>query len=415
MFDNKKVTVVKPMKLRWKNKKQQAEFMYFLKRLRFPILLLAVLTITVGYGISFPLLAIRLEAMQISSGLIGLNAAMPALGWLFITPFLPKLHHYFSSKTLMLSFLALALLGILGFATTDSFGLWLVFRLVFGGGLGMFFRLVEYWLNTATHSGNRGRIIGVYSVCFLLGIALGSLLQPELGAEGNKVFALIGATIILGAFLLALVPLDTQIPKITSTPFNFLWKVTIAAPLAMAGVVAYGLFEDVPAYLLSIYTLKVGMGEDIAAYTLSAVALGNLLLAIPLGVISDKIGRTPVMLACALVGFFGAAAIPASLGNTTIYLVFLAIWGGFIGGLYSVSLAYIGDHFSDESLIAANAAFGTIYAAAAMLGPLANGMAMQLWEPQGLMVACAIIFGAFLLFALKIGRKGGLNVSTENI
>lgn len=151
----------------------------------------------------------------------------------------------------------------------------------------------------------------------------------------------------------------------------------------------------------------MGLGENIAAYTLSAFALGNLLLAIPLGVISDKIGRTPVMLTCALVGFFGAAVIPASLGNTAIYLVFLAIWGGFIGGLYSVSLAYIGDHFSDESLIAANAAFGTIYAAAAIFGPLANGMAMQLWEPQGLMIACAIIFGAFLLFALKIGRKGG--------
>ena len=376
--------------------------MYSSKQLQLSILLLAVFIITVGYGISFPLLSIRLETMGIPSGLIGLNAAMPALGWLVATPFLPKLHLYFSSKTLMLSFLALALLGVLGFALTESFASWLFCRLVFGGCLGMFFRLVEYWLNTASHNGNRGRIIGVYSVCFLLGIAIGSIAQPELGTEGYHIFGLIVVCIVLGGIIVAFVPLDTQIQKTASAPFSLLRRVTIAAPLAMAGVVAYGLFEDVPAYLLSVYTLKIGMGEDIAAYTLSAVALGNLLLAIPLGIISDKIGRVPIIFACSFVGLLGTIVIPASLENVVIYLAFLAIWGGFVGGLYSTCLAYIGDRFSDETLISANAAFGAIYAVAAILGPLANGMAMQLWEPQGLMVSCALIFAAFLLFALSI-------------
>ncbi|MEP3179146.1 MAG: MFS transporter, partial [Lentilitoribacter sp.] len=357
---------------------------------------------------------IRLEAMQISSGLIGLNAAMPALGWLILTPFLPKLHHYFSSKTLMFGFLAFAILGLLGFASSHNFALWLVFRLLFGGGLGMFFRVVEYWLNTETRCENRGQVIGIYSVCFLVGIVIGSLLQPEFGIEGIRSFVLIGLSIIVGGSLLMLISLDTPINRSSSPSLNALWKVTTLAPLAMAGVITYGLFEDVPAYLLSIYTLKVGLGENIAAYTLSAFAIGNLILAIPLGIISDKIGRAPVMVSCAVIGLLGSFIIPLLLGNTALYLIFLAFWGGFIGGLYATSLAFIGDRFSDNDLISANAIFGTVYAVAALLGPIGNGMAMQFWEPHGLMVSCAIVFNGFLFFALFHRQKGGLDAASKN-
>lgn len=376
-------------------------------------ILVATLIITIGYGVSFPLLAIRLEAMQVASGLIGINAAMPALGWLLLTPILPRLHKRFSSKTLMIGFLCLSLLGLIGFTLSENFVWWLLCRFAFGGGLGMFFRVVEYWLNTATQKHNRGRIIGIYSFCFLFGIAVGSLLQPELGTDGIMGFIFVGVPVLFGMALIAFLPRTASKNSSETGSNDFLRKVVLVMPIAMAGVIAYGLFEDVPAYLLSVYTLKMGLGENIAAYTLSAFALGNLLFAVPLGIVSDKVGRVPVMITCALVGFSGAIFVPLSLCNSAIFLSFLVIWGGFIGALYSASLAYIGDRFSESALITANAAFGTIYAAAAMLGPILNGFAMQIWEPQGLMLACAIIFGTFLLFGLQFHRKGGRDVATK--
>lgn len=311
----------------------------------------------------------------------------------------------------MLCFLVMSLVGVVGFACTEDYTVWLLCRLAFGGGLGMFFRVVEYWLNTTTQKKNRGRVIGIYSACFLLGIAIGSLLQPVLGTEGSSVFALVGLPIFLGGGLLSFIRTNSSNMQSSKISFSFLKSVMITAPLAMAGVVTYGLFEDVPAYLLSVYTLQLGLGENIAAYTLTAVALGNLCLSVPLGIASDRIGRTPVLLACACIGLVGSVVIPLSTGNTAIYLGFLAIWGGFVGGLYIVSLAHIGDHFSDDALIAANAAFGFIYAAAAMVGPLINGSAMQLWEPNGLMVACAAIFGGFLLFACSVHKEKRVKLS----
>lgn len=388
-------------------------FPKFPDRLTLPIVLLTVLSVTIGYGVSFPLLAIRLEAMEVSAGLIGLNAAMPAIGWLILTPMLPLLHRKFSSKTLMLSFLLVALLGLVGFASVQSFAWWLGFRLAFGGGLGMFFRVVEYWLNTATHKHNRGRVIGFYSVSFLSGIAIGSLSQPSLATIGFSEFKVVGISIVLGGLLLISARLKSELSQNTSAPFGILRSAMVAAPLAMVGVVVYGLIEDVPAYLLSVYTLQLGLGEDIAAYTLTAFAVGNLILAIPLGILSDRIGRFSVLVTCGFVGLVGVIVVPLSTDSTTIYLALLAIWGGFVGGLYNVSLASIGDQFSEEKLIAANAAFGTIYAAAAMIGPLINGTAMQIGKPNGLMLSCAVIFGGFLVFAV-INNLGGSSIRGQS-
>jgi len=366
-------------------------------RLRLSILLLSVFCITVGYGVSFPFLAIRLEEMSVGAALIGVNAAMPALGWLILTPLLPRLHQSCSAKTLMIFFLGLALLGLWGFATVEHFSWWLLFRFAFGGGLGMFFRVVEYWLNTATNPNNRGRVIGTYSTCFLFGIAVGSLLQPSLNTLQVDTFLAIGLPIFLGGLFISLLSLGCPSMPTNQVGFRFLRTAFLTAPLAMTAVVIYGMFEDVPAYLLSVYTLQVGLGEDIAAYTLTAFALGNLIFAIPLGALSDKFGRGPIMSVCALVGLSGTIGIPFLTGSVGLYLGLIAIWGGFVGGLYNVALAYIGDNFSDDALITANTAFGTVYAAAAMLGPLVNGTAMQIWSPHGLMLSSAAIFSLFFL------------------
>ena len=369
-------------------------------------LLAAVLLVSTSYGISFPLLAIQLESQGIAPGLIGLNAAMPALGWLLGSPLLPWLHRFVSSQVLMLGFLLISALGVWGFASSDNFVWWLLCRFAFGGGLGMFFRVVEYWLNATTENLNRGRVLGIYSVCFLLGIAIGSVIQPEIGSEGTWGFICVALFLGLGAALVILIPLAVRSRVAARTPNMALGSVATLAPLALASVVAYGLFEDVPAYLLSIYTLKVGLSEDLAAYTLTAVVMGNLVFAIPLGAVSDRVGRMPILIGCALVGLIGAGLIPLLTGYPPAYLAFLVLWGGCIGGLYLTSLASIGDHFSDRDLISANALFGTVYAAAALIGPLINGGLMQLWDPQGLMVGCALIFGGFLLFVLVRRGRG---------
>lgn len=359
----------------------------------------AVILLTFGYGVSFPLLAILLEQNGVGAARIGLNAAMPALGWLLVTPFLPKLHSWFSTKQLLLTFLGIALLGLACLASFEHFNLWLLGRFAFGGGLGMLFRVLEYWLNATSPTETRGRTIGLYAFCFLLGIAAGSLMQPQFGTSGGLAFGAVALPLLLGGAVLAALPLARQTALRSATTVS-LRLVASLAPLAIAAVFCYGLYEDVPAYLLSVYTLRIGLGADIAAYTITAFALGNLLGAVPLGVLSDKVGRLPVLTGCAAVGLACALGMPGVTSSPTAYLMVIALWGACAGALYAVGLAMVGDHFTGRALISANAVFGTVYAAAALIGPLINGTAMQLWDPHGLLVSCALIFAAFLLIAV---------------
>lgn len=109
---------------------------------------------------------------------------------------------------------------------------------------------------------------------------------------------------------------------------------------------------------------------------------------------------------CSLVGSIGAFAIPFTLGSAELFLAVLVVWGGCVGCIYSLSISVIGDKFSSHNLMSANAAFGIFYAIAALLGPLLNGAAMQMWEPHGLMVSCGLIFAIFLIFVLVFTRRG---------
>lgn len=243
------------------------------------------------------------------------------------------------------------------------------------------FRVLEYWLNATSRSATRGRTIGLYPFCFLLGIAMGSLSQPQFGTVGLTAFAAVALPILLGGALLACLPFKSP-RQATSTAPMPVQKALAVVPLAMAAVICYGLYEDVPAYLLSVYTLRIGLGEDIAAYTLTAFAL----------------------------------VMPGVTSSPTAYLMLIALWGACAGALYAVGLAMVGDHFSGQALISANAVFGTVYAAAALLGPLINGTAMQLWDPHGLLVSCALIFAAFLLIsALVVLRQCGPSADNREV
>lgn len=365
----------------------------------------AVLIISTGYGVSFPLLAIKLEGFGLSASYIGLNAAMPAFGWLVLTPLLPRLQRRFGLKSLALFFLCCAALSVCLFWRFENYWIWLVGRFLFGGSLGMFFRVIEYWMNAIANAEKRGRLLGIYIVIFCLGIAIGSLTQPLLQTGAAAFLAIIVSAALSVVIIAAHSKLLVE-PRKNSRTLNFrdIFKL---APVALAGVVTYGLYEDIPAYLLSVYALKSGLGEAVAAYTLTAVALGNLLFPIPMGMLSDRIGRAPVLIFCVALSFLGTVVLPFAAGNPSLFLALLVPWGGCAGSIYCVSLAMIGDHFDENQLIGANAIFGTFYAAAALLGPLFNGTAMSLLEPNGLMVGAGVIFGGFLIYLLLIRRGSG--------
>ncbi|MCP4526123.1 MAG: MFS transporter [Aestuariibacter sp.] len=365
--------------------------------LGFLSLLACTAFVSAALGFSFPLLDFSLNRMEATGSMIGINAAMPALGWLLVTPFLPFLQHTFGTRRLLLVFLAIAIAAMVGFWIFPDIWLWIPLRFLFGGSIGIFFRIVEFWVNSASPRHQKGRNIGIYAAIFCAGAATGAALVAVVGSSGWQAHLFVCVLLSLGAFSLA--GAKSAIPEITAPPNRSLSSFVLLLPVAMAGVLIWGMFESVPYSFMPIYALRVGLSEEWAALTMSAFVLGGFAFPIPLGMLADRVDKQKLLLSCGGFAFMMAFLMPQTLFSKELFLFSLFVWGGVGGGLYTVSLAVIGEHFNGASLAASNAAFGTLYAFGAMIGPILNGAAMDVWNPDGLLVYAAILFGSFVVIA----------------
>jgi MFS family permease len=358
----------------------------------------------VGYGISFPLLSISLESMAVSGQDIGVNAAMPALGWLIGSYFLPNLLFRFGLKQVLIVCLLTSALSILMFFLTQNLTAWMLLRFLFGGSIGLFYRTIEFWINAISKDDARGKNIGFYSVYFVLGLTVGSSVQPFFGVTSFLPFAVISALLGLTVVVFAR---QFYVDTVNTKPSRAYLSLTIllATPIALTAVFAFGFFESIPAYFLAAYALRNNLSESVAAYTPTAAVVGVLVFAIPIGYLSDRVNRNYVLITCAIFASIISAIIPQTVSSPTLFLVLIAIWCGFANSIYNLGLSIIGEKFSGESLSAANASFGIVYAVSGLVGPLVNGFAIDQVHSQGLMISAGMTFAIFVLFAVGVTLK----------
>jgi MFS family permease len=377
-------------------------------------IIFAVFISAIGYGITFPLISIRLEQTGVSGLLIGLNAMMPALGWVAGSAFVPvmQLRWRISIATLAVAFMLCAATALAGLRYADTYVEMTALRFFFGGSMGLFYRSVEYWINTLSPDHLRGRNLSMNGVAFMLGLVIGSVAQPLLGATGWTAFGPAVALLIVTVLSTAIWPRHAPPPR-SAVSVTVVCSSIAALPIAFVAVFAYGLDESVVAYLAQIYALKNGLGTDVAAYTLTAAALGNILIPIPIALASDRIGRMAPLVACALAASATSLIIPYTLHDPKIFLTMLMISAGAAGTVYGLALAMIGDRFQSADLVVANAAFGIVYSIGSIIGPLLNGAAIDTLNSHGLMVVSGLIYAT--LSVTLIGRSlwEGMNRSSN--
>src|SRR5690554_5501846 len=101
--------------------------------------------------------------------------------------------------------------------------------------------------------------------------------------------------------------------------------------------------------------------------------LGNLLFAVPIDLIADRVNRTFLLAMCSLRGFTGAALLPLIIDMPATAFAVMFLWGGLAARLYTVGLTQIGARFSGADLAAANALFVMLYSFGMLVGPAAAG------------------------------------------
>jgi MFS family permease len=348
-------------------------------------------------GMTIPLIALTMTAAGTGAAVVGLNAAMAALGVLVVAPLAPWLIARLGLvETLVLGALASAISLVL-FPVFDSVVVW--FGLRFGAGLGLALLWVvsETWLGVLATDQSRGRVVGLYSTLWCAGMAGGPLLLQLTTLCGWPPFVVSAALVLLATVPPILGRAAARRRFGDGETHRWSWPLLRKARgMILAGFVA-GFVETALFTLLPLYGVAVGLGQAQAVLMLSVFAVGSLALQLPLGWLADRLGLVWVLMGAALTGVAVALALPSAVLAGWPLWPLLFVWGGVVSGFYTLGLTQLGQRFAAVGLAQANVVFIMAYTVGTIGGPPMVGAALDLWAFYGLPLVVVGVYGAFLL------------------
>ncbi|MGE0499926.1 MAG: MFS transporter [Rhizobiaceae bacterium] len=362
----------------------------------------SISVVGIAIGLGMPLLSVVMETRGQSATMIGLNTAVAGLASIAAAPIATPLAQRFGVVGTMLFMILAGALAFIGFHFADAFWLWFPLRAILHAAITVLFILSEFWITTAAPPGRRGFVLGLYATVLSLGFALGPWIFAQVGSEGFLPFGLTFAIVTVAALPVAAAWRESPVISDDGPSLGFMRYVWLV-PTATAAVLVFGAVETGGFALFPIYGQRIGYSEADAALLLSMIGLGNVLLQIPIGTVSDRVrDRRWLLFACAAVGLAGMAMLPLAVGNWHAMAALLFVWGGGVAALYTVGLAHLGSRLSGRDLASANAAFVFCYGIGMVLGPQAIGVSMDLFGTAGFGWSIAFFFVAYM--ALAVGR-----------
>ena len=348
-------------------------------------------------GLSSPLLALILEDMGASSGLIGLNAAMGPIGIILSAPFVPRLARKFGAWFICVTSLCSSAVLLLMLAVFRDVMIWFPIRFFLGVAISAIFIISETWINQLAMPRIRGRIIGIYNTVAAAGFALGPLTLAVIGSQGWPPFlvGITGILIALPVFVLARDHLPGFDGREDASVFSFL----SLAPMLLLAVAFAALFDQVALSFLPIYGLRHGLTEATSSLALTVMIIGNVVLQIPIGWLADRISRRFLMSIMAIATMIGSLLLSLLIGESMLLWPMLFVWGAIAFGIYTIALVELGDRFSGALLLAGSGAFGMMWGIGGIFGPPVAGAAMDLIGPEGLPIILGLASGVLVVAA----------------
>jgi MFS family permease len=223
-------------------------------------------------------------------------------------------------KPLIQSGLFLMALSTLGFVVAQRFTDLLVLRVFQGIGVALTIPASLALMTTSTQKNTRGGSMGIYSTMRMVGFAIGPLLGGLLHdhAGFNASFVVGSAFVLLGIVVIQVWVHETPADP-TGEPRRFQ---IVDRSLLSAGIIGLGFATFVMAAAFSMmatleneFNARLNQGALGFSIAFSALMIGRLLFQIPLGRLSDTIGRKPLIVA-GLVLMAPATALLGLVGTT---------------------------------------------------------------------------------------------------
>lgn len=344
---------------------------------RFRILISLVTISGFSQGMLLPLLAIILEQSHVSSAINGLHATGLYIGVLIASPFMEKPLKKLGYKPIILIGGSLVIVSLAFFPLWHALWFWFILRLLVGIGDHMLHFATQTWITSTSTPEHRGRNIAYYGLFFSLGFSMGPMMTrllsineslPFLVASGLCFFVWIFMFFVRNEWT------DTEEVDVGATTslgrFVKAWRLAWVALLAPF---AYGILESTLHGIFPIYGLRLGHQVDLLSFIIPCFSLASLITQIPLGILSDKIGRKNVLSFVISLGI--ATFVLSSLLEESVIWLFItfSLAGMFIGSLYSLGVSFMADLLPKTLLPAGNIMCGIAFSLGSITGPYIGG------------------------------------------
>lgn len=384
------------------------------QRIRCMIALVAALAVvSITSSLNWPILSEALRNQGYSESMIGINAAAQFAGIIVValaTPRIIPALGFFKAIVLGLVVVAVTLIALPAFR---SFETWLVIRFLLGMGNSLLFTTGDTWINLIVNDRVRGRWMGIYVTVGMAGWAVGPLLGAYLDPDTYWPFVWgLLAIVVAAGFLLPTRKLDVRLGVPEQGVALGLAAVFFAAPTVLLASAMFGVVEGAMQSFAHLYTMDV-LGAQFRQTGYAVIWVGSVAAVFfqyPIGWLADKVNRSWLLIVCVLALMLSIFLFPLLVEGgrdawwqpqaLALWAV-VSVWGGSMGGIFTVGITLLGERFRDAELVSANAVFSVLFGVGGLLGPFLTGTAMSVFGPAGFplsLLAAVVIYALFALY-----------------
>ncbi|WP_166242947.1 MFS transporter [Paenibacillus turpanensis] len=347
----------------------------------FITLILVVIVAGASQGLLLPLLSIWLEQRGVSPQMNALNSAALYLGVFGTMFFIERPVRRYGFQPVILVGIVLVIAATLSFSFTHTLWIWFLLRLLVGIGDSALHYATQLWIVSNSPPERRGRNISLYGMAYGVGFSIGPL---AIGLQHyGAAVPLVSMNVLFLIVLFMVLRLRNESPpgandaKSSLVRENRFLQVYRLAWFPLIPAFLYGYMEASMNGNFPVYGLRLGLTSGEISYLLPLIGAGSLILQLPLGIWSDKVGRKPILMLSGVVGAAAFLAVPLAGINTWMIGALFLLAGGAIGSFYSLGLAYAADLLPKTILPTANVIASVHFSVASLIGPNAGGWLLQ--------------------------------------
>ncbi len=367
-------------------------------------------------GLGFAYIPIHLNALGFEAWVASAMFPALSLGGLLgclVTGWMLRLSGH---ARVFMTVYAIIIISFIAILITDNPVFWVAARFLYGFGINAIFIVVQSWLHDACSDENRGKVITVFYLSYVISLGSGSYMIGSLDISSGMPMAVCVFLVACAILPVGLTRLrQPEAPEEFSLQIRKAWKIS---PVGLMGMFCVGGLTMSLQGSAPIYVGQLGYSPSQIGFLMFMMQLGLLAVQLPLGSLSDRIDRRYVLLIVAAMSVTAGIVGIATESRLNYYFLILlfAIWVGAIETIYSVSSALANDRADPKHYVFLTSTQMVMWSSGAFVVPLIS-TGLLLFLPVSIfmwmIVLISVVFGLFVVLRIFV-RNAAPQEDMEN-